>query len=284
MINFRQFFLNESPDRIIIDSEELVVKANYTHPKAFAFGFIDTTVFYKGFQPLINLTEEEGKLVLLRAKTHGDLKWDWITKLNNGFDKSEDTFGEVRTYNLANPLDKQRFVKTDFWDEPNSRMILSPCGRVWNNIKNEINGEEVTVISLWSFRDVERNILKSSKIETSLSRKVEFTTEHLNRLLEKCGIPKTEESLSKVYLEFLEHSLSDDAEPRLKATDFYGNVKISSNNDQEEGIDDIIIGSHGNELNPNFGSRKESEKASKLKYPSVAQMKSERNPYGESVK
>jgi hypothetical protein len=163
-------------------------------------------------------------------------------------------------------------------------MLLSPCGRLWHNIKNKVNGEDVTVISFWLYRDVKRNILKSSKLDTVPSREIEFTTEHLDRLLERFNIPKTEESLSKVYLEFLEHSLSDDAEPRLKATDFYGNVKFTSDNNEGEEFGDVIIGSHGNELNPNFGSRKESEKASKLKYPSVAQMKSERNPFGESVK
>jgi hypothetical protein len=301
MIKFKEyFFLREDPDYVDIDTEDLRVKTEYDLGEAYGFGFINTEVIFTNHKPLEELKEEHGKLVIGKHETHGQLKNKWLDELNQGVIKTVDRTLQVKNYDLSDPAQKFDLKKTTpFWTEINGRIILSPAGRVWKNLKNRATGKLITLISFWHFRDKTKNVAQNptgfGEFTLTKYKELEIKPEHVIKVLEYLQIPKT--NWFDVYVEFMDDEVEGPKHPRITAADF---VNSSSKQPEEPKKEPEVEsderkkrmemvqakmkkGAHGNELNPNFGSPYQAKKAQQAGIPTYAEYKTKRNPYGESV-
>ena len=300
-LKFEQFcFLKEDPDYVDIETDDLVVKVDYDEGDAYGFGFVNTDVTFSNHKPLEELKDQQGKLVIGRGETHGQLKNNWISSLNSGIIRTENRESQIKDYDLSDPDQKLDLRKnTKFWSEINGRIILSPAGRVWENIKNQVTGKPITLISFWHFKDKQKNSAHdpSSFGGYNLTKynELEIKPEHVVKILEYLQIPKT--SWFDVYVEFMEDEVEGPRHPRITAADFINSApkKIEEpkpepeieTDEKRERIEKVQAkmkkGAHGNVLNPNFGSPYQSNKAQQAGVPSYAEYNAKRNPYGESV-
>lgn len=302
MINFKDFFfLKEDPDYVDIDTEDLVVNIEYDEGEAYGFGFVNTDVIFTNHKPLEELKEEQGRLIIGKHETHGKLKNKWIESLNKGVIKTVDKSLQIRDYDLSDPVQKFDLIKyTPFWTEVNGRIVLSPAGRVWTNLKNKATNKPITLISFWHFKDKNKNAnhdpTSFGPFTLTKFNQLEVKPEHVIKVLEYLQIPKT--NWFDVYVEFMDDEVEGPRHPRITAADF---INSGSSNKVEEPKQEPEIesdekkermekvqakmrkGAHGNVLNPDFGSTVQAKKAEKSGLPSYAEYYAKRNPYGESV-
>lgn len=293
-------FLKEDPDYIDIDTDDLVVHVDYDEGEAYGFGFVNTDITFSNHKPLEGLKDQQGRLIIGRGETHGQLKNKWLDSLDQGVFITETRESEIKKFDLSDPSQKFELKKyTKFWTEVNGRIILSPAGRVWKNIKNQATGKPITLISFWHFRDKQKNTAHdpSSFGGYNLTKynELEITPEHVVKILEFLKIPKS--SWFDVYVEFMEDEVEGSRHPRSTAMDFINSAskKIKEtkpepeieSEEKKERMEKVQAkmkkGAHGNELNPNFGSPYQSNKAQQAGIPSYAEYHAKRNPYGESV-
>lgn len=302
MIKFKEyFFLKEDPDYVDINTRDLSLRVDYDEGEAYGFGFVNTDITFTNHKPLEGLREEQGRLIIGRHETHGQLKNKWLESLNRGVIKTVDRTLQIKEYDLSKPdqkIDLRR--NTSFWTEVNGRIILSPAGRVWKNLKNEVTKKPITLISFWHYEEKSKNTNHDPSnfgaFTLTKFNELEIKPEHVIKVLEYLQIPKT--NWFDVYVEFMEDELEGPSEPRITAADFinsYSSGKVEQpapkpeieSDEKKERMEKIQAkmkkGAHGNELNQNFGSPLQAKKAEKSGLPSYAEYHAKRNPYGESV-
>lgn len=302
MIKFKDYFsIKEDPDYVDIDTDDLRVRIEYDEGEAYGFGFVNTNVTFVNHKPLEDLKGEQGRLIIGKHETHGKLKNKWLDELNQGIIKTIDRSLQIRNYDLSDPVQKFDLRKyTPFFTEVNGRSVLSPSGRVWKNLKNEVTKKPITLISFWHFKDKAKNDGNDptgmGEFNLTKATDLEIKPEHVIRVLEYLQIPKT--NWFDVYVEFIEDEMEGPRHPRITAMDFInsassGTVKQPTpepeiqSDEKKERMEKVQAkmrkGAHGNVLNPDFGSTIQAKKAEQAGVPSYAEYHAKRNPYGESV-
>lgn len=295
MITFKKYFhLKEDPDAVFIDTPELNVETDYdtTQDDVYAFGFFNSNINYLDVKPFENLKDLDGELVIGKGISHGLIKKHFFQNLNHGMIKTYNRNEELTTYDISNTMQHKQFMDTTLMSEANSRIIFSPAGRIWVDLKNKTNNQSVILISFWGFRDKMKNKDNDPSSfgvynKTKASEGYEINAIKIKRILNKLQIPRAK--WGNVYLEFLEDEHKGESHPRIQFKHFSkpSNITpVESEEDKEmvaKAQQKIKIGAHGNKINSNFGSSFQAKKAEKARLPSYAEYNAKRNPYGESV-
>lgn len=294
--------IKEDPDQVKINNDELIINTHYDGTMSddiYGFGFLNTNIVYRGVKIFEKIKDMHGELVIGRGLSHGIIKRKFFENLKHGIIKSNDIHNQFKDYDLSDPEQHRQFLRTVFMHGVDSRIVFSPSGRIWTNVKNKVTGKPVVLISFWAFKDKQKNKTNDPKSFGPLTSTIapdgyEVNVTHIKRILNKVGIPRND--WNDTYLEFLEDDYEGSKKHRMTLREFtrQGMLALPSQEktkEQEEkdkemvkqGQEKIKIGAHGNPLNPNFGSRYQADKASKSGLPSYAEYHATKNPYRESV-
>lgn len=262
--------INESPDHV--SRKYVDLKWNDFHNgQIFTFGFVN--IHYNDKKILFNLDQSDGQLLIKESRqfngespVHAELVKQFFEDLYEGIL----ILKNQKMIDFTKKDQKTDFLKKYYnWFTYGSRKFIEPTGRFWKNATSK-NGNPINVISFW---DEENNYDYIKKIDS---------------VLNYCGLKKEEKDL--VYIEFPKDYINYNYENTKMYT--FGDYK--NKKEKKETINDKLTehdidllnqlkqGAHGNELNPNFGSRKQVDIAKKAGYNTFAKYYAERHPFSES--
>jgi len=300
MIKFGEYFsLQEDPDQLYINNDNLKVDVEYDFDDntIYGFGFLNTNIEFMGVKPFAEMQSLHSELAVGRGLSHGLIKRLFFEKIKTGIVNTYNNDNKLVKFDLSDLAQHQEFMKSPLMKQINARLMFSPSGRIWTNIKNNVDNKSVAVLSFWAFKDKQKNkdndpsAFGDNKI--ILAEGYEVTATHIKRILNKVGIPR--DQWNDVYLEFLEDEYAGALHKRLTFREFLGNTntepainKTKEDVDKEQemiksGQERIKLGAHGNKLNTNFGSPVQLQKAKKSGIPSYAEYHAKRNPQSESI-
>jgi len=273
------FYLKETPDDALIYTDDVFVDLNYKHPSAYCFGFVNTDLKYltknqevvcplltndkdSNSEPLV----EKNRFLIYKNIIHSDMKMEWYKTL---------------TKEQKNLL-QQREYWEDFLYEQNARTLFYPAGRVWKDVENLNNNEIISIISLWATTGIDSS--KPTKINSFIEN-IKVKPEHIKTILNSLSLTDKADS---VFIEFINYK----GKEVISASKFFGQTEEDTKDTDKE-LSSILANAHAKPelkrfvnkfkgMSKNFGSPYERKLASKLKYPTTAEMKRDMNPYGES--
>lgn len=273
------FYLNESPDAALIYTDEVFLNLNYDHPNSYGFGFVNTDIKYKTIdgnvvypllsddndstsQPIV----EKNQFMSFKKMIHSDMKMEWFYQL---------------TDKQLNVLEKRDYW-TDFMYEQNARLLFYPAGRIWLDVENLNDSKVISLISFWATDGTDTS--NPTKLNAFMQNG-KVKAEHIKTILNKFNLTNKADS---VFIEFINYK----GKKVISFSNFLGQT-VEDKNDTDKEISSVLAQAHAKPelkqfvnkfkgMGKNFGSPYEAELASKLKYPTTAEMKRDRNPYGES--
>ena len=258
--------INESPDNVSRKYIDLKWN-NFRNGQIFTFGFIN--VYYNNKKILLNIDQSDGQLLIKIGHgydaIHSELVRQFFKDLYEGILILENE----KTVDFTKEDEKTDFLKNYYslysYDD---RKFIQPAGRFWKSVIS--NGKIINVISFWDSENDHDYVKK------------------INSVLDYCGLKQEEKD--SVYVEFPKNYIDNNSH----TTEMYTFGDYKNKKEQKENINDQLTeddidllnqlkqGAHGNELNPNFGSRKQVDIAKKSGYNNFAKYYAERHPFSES--
>lgn len=262
--------INESPDHVRRKYVDLKWN-DYEKGEIYTFGFIN--IYYNDKKILLNLDQMDGQLLIKESN-----QFDGKLPVHNILVKQffEDLYEGILILKNKTPIDftkkdQKSYFLDNYYDlfSYNTKVFLKPTGRFWKNVNSKY-GKNINIISFW---DDENDYDYIKKIDSVLNHS---------------GLKQEEKDL--VYVEFPK----DYIDYNSSNTEMYTFEDYKNKKEQKETIKDELTeydidllnqlkqGAHGNELNPNFGSRKQVDIAKKSDYNTFAKYYAERHPFSES--